>query len=87
MTHDPYRDSYRGPQDTSPPWYSRDTHSGLLWATAALAVAAVVGLGFWATSDHSTANPPAVTAAPAPATGTPAPPPEQTTGQPAPRAR
>ena len=72
MTHDPHRDRYGGPPITNPPPYSRDRHSGLLWATVAIGLLVAIGLGFWGSGQRSdtTANPPAVTAAPAPATGT-----------------
>ena len=85
MTHDPDRDS----SITNPTRYSRGSHSGLLWATVALGLFVAIGLTFWDSSHRSdsAANPPAVTAAPAPAAGTPAPRPEETTGQPVPRAR
>jgi hypothetical protein len=61
------------------------------WALATLAAAFIFGFIIYSFSgprDSSTAaNPPAVTSAPAPAAGVPAPPPEQTTGQAAPRAQ
>ena len=74
---------------TNPPRHVREQTSDGTWMGAAIAVAVIVGLGFWALSHRSepttAANPPAVTAAPAPATGVPAPRPEETTGQAAPR--
>jgi hypothetical protein len=82
-------DPFRTPPGTNPPRYVRETNN-TPWIGGAIAIAVVLGLGFWAMSHRTgttTANPPAVTAAPAPATGVPAPPPQETTGQAAPRAQ
>jgi hypothetical protein len=80
-------DPFRTPPGTNPPRYVRE-RSDSSWIGVAIAVAVVVGLGFWAlshrTATTTTANPPAVTAAPAPAAGVQAPRLEETTGQAAP---
>jgi hypothetical protein len=61
------------------------------WSAAIIAAIVVaLGLAFYGISAKQSgpklANPPAVTAAPAPATGVPPPPPQTTTGQAAPSA-
>jgi hypothetical protein len=85
-------DPFRAPPGANPPRHVRQetgyTPSYTPWIGAAIGIAVVFGLGFWATSrTTTTANRPAVTATPAPAPGVAAPAPEETTGQAAPRAR
>jgi hypothetical protein len=85
MTNDPFR----SPPGTNPPRHVAQP-SNAPWIGGAIVVAALLGLGIWMVGHKSattTANPPAVTAAPAPAAGVPAPRPEETTGQAAPRAK
>jgi len=83
-------DPFRTQPGTNPPRHvdpaTSYTPSNAPWIGAAIAIAVVFGLGFWATSrPTTTANPPAVTAAPAPAPGAPAP--DETTGLAVPKAR
>src|SRR5258705_10955178 len=73
-------DPFRTPPGTNPPRHVREASSYTPWIGTAIALALVFALGFWATSrPTTTANPPAVTATPAPRV--PAPAPEETTGQ------
>jgi hypothetical protein len=60
------------------------------FVAGAIVVALLLGGGFWFMNHRAgptAANPPAVRAAPAPAANSPAPRPEETTGQTAPRAQ
>jgi hypothetical protein len=67
----------------------RPRSAGRSWSLAIVAVAVVLGVAYYMhgpfTGSSTPANDPAVTAAPAPAAGGPAP--EETTGRAAPKAR
>src|SRR4051812_9012636 len=72
--------------------YGRTRTNGMMgWTLSIIAAAVALGLLVYNFASKNDApnppNPPAVTSAPAPATGVPAPRPEQTTGQTAPPAR
>src|ERR1700716_4771081 len=66
----------RDPPGTNPPRYVRERRGDATWIGSAIAIAVVLGLGFWAlahrTPTNTAANPPAVRAAPAPAADVPA---------------
>jgi drug/metabolite transporter (DMT)-like permease len=75
---------------TNPPRYPKRTDTAKwIWALTGAVVVLLLGLFFVGNLGSRTpaANPPAVTAVPAPATNVPPPAPEQTTGQSAPRAQ
>ena len=78
-------DPFRGPPGTNPPRHVPNRDYGMMgWAAAGVAAVVVLGLALlWGESGRKSpaANPPAVTAAPAPSTGVPAPGPQSTTGQ------
>jgi hypothetical protein len=71
-------DPFQGPPGTNPPRRLRpDGDNGAIgWTLGAVCVVALLGVSYWAWSERAPAptNPPAVTAAPAPA-------PDTTTGQ------
>jgi len=78
-------DPFPSPPGTNPPRHVPNRDYGMMgWAAAGIAAVVVIGLTLlWAESGRKStqANPPAVTAAPAPTTGTSPPAPETTTGR------
>src|SRR5262245_4532526 len=74
-------DPLRGTPGSNPPPHLRpdgDDRS-IGWTLGAVAAVAMLGVSYWAWSEHAPVPAPAITAAPAPVTGVPASPPETTT--------